>query len=122
MKKVSHFLIWTPEIILIVEVLFYWLFSSPLNPIAATLLLTLVLQLIFKNKAAGLTISILFLVLNLYMCLALISELKEFTSWTDNARLMLLWGGTMIGFSIIASILMLIKWIKRLPTNFQASN
>lgn len=117
MIKVKQILRWTPEIILILETTFYWISSSPFNPIAMTLLLILTSQFIFKNKTVGLIISAFFILINLFMSLALISELREFPSWTNEAKIMMLVGSTMFGIGLAASIFMFIKWIKKPETN-----
>lgn len=101
---------WTPEVLLIGETLLYWFYSSPLNPIVFILLAILSFVFAFKNKIHGFVTAILFLLLNLYMCLALFSELNEFPSWTGAVTKLLLAGGTMLGVGVLASISMAIKW------------
>lgn len=120
MKKGRHLLNWTPEIILLLQVFLYWYYSSPLNPIAITMFLSLVLLFIFKNKILGFVISILFFFFNLSMCLALASELREFPSWTERAIRMLFVTGGGIMAGLIASTIMLIKWAKRLSVTTPA--
>lgn len=117
MIKAKQILRWTPEIILILETAFYWISSSPFNPIAMTLLLILTSQFIFKNKTVGLIISVFFILINLFMSLALISELREFPSWTSEAKLMMLVGAAMFGIGVTASIFMFTKWIKKPEDN-----
>ena len=119
MKKTRHLFYRIPEIILFAETLIYWYYSSPLNLIAMALLLILLSLFIFINKTTGLAISTLFLSLNLYMCLALASELSEFQFMTRHAKLMLLVFGTMFGIGIIASTLLLVKWVKNLAADIQ---
>jgi len=122
MNKGRQILSWTPEILLTAETIFYWLSSSPLNPIAMTLLAILVTVFVFKNKTLAFVTSILFLLLNSFMCLALLSELNEFSTLNDNAKLMTLVGGTMLGTGIIAATAMAIKWGRQHASIMQTSN
>jgi len=115
MIKPRHLKPWTPEIILLAETLFYWIASSPLNYIAMGLVMILVLQKVYKNSTAESYISLLFLLLNLYMCLALASELNEATVWSTKATNLLFLGGIILSVGIFSSLAMLAKWMKRLP-------
>lgn len=110
MSKMKQAFRWIPEILLIIEILFYWLSSSLLNPIAIILLAVLLVVPIFKKKTFAFVVAIILLLLNFFMCLALLSELDQFPTWSLNARLMLLVGGIMLGTGILASIAMIIKW------------
>lgn len=112
MKKNSLILNWIPEIILAAETIFYWTSSSLTNPVAIILLMALITVFILKKKLLGRTIALLFLLLNLYMCLALWPELSEFPYWSEAAIEMLLIGVSIFVFGISSSILMIIKWTK----------
>ena len=57
-------------------------------------------------------VALLFLILSLYMVLALISELSEFATFNTDAKLMLGVGAAWLGLNIILAIAMLIKWGK----------
>jgi hypothetical protein len=113
MNKIKKLLSWTPEVFLITETIFYWLSSSYLNPIAMALLTILIILLIYKNRTLGFITSALFLLLNLYMFLAVASEGHKFPSMTDKEETMLIVTATMIGIGVIASTLMLITWAYR---------
>ena len=116
MEKVKQFQKWIPEIYLIVSVFFYWVSTGNVfNPIAFFLLMPLAVLVIWKKEVLGIIISCLFLILSLYMVLALISELNEFPEFNRDARVMLLAGASWLGLNIILSIMMLIKWGKRPP-------
>lgn len=100
-----------PEIYLMLSVILYWFLTVSLfNPIAIGLLIILGAQLLVKNINTGIIISILFLILNLYMCLALISEFNEFSVVNKNAMQLLLFGGSILGVNICLSIKMFFKW------------
>ena len=55
----------------------------------------MVFQIVYRNKISGLMISILFLLINLFMLFALISEFKEFQIFNNEAK-QLLFGGFLI--------------------------
>jgi hypothetical protein len=111
MKKSKQLWQWIPEIYLILSVIYYWVMTGTFfNPIAITLLLVLTILIIRKAPTFGVIISILFLFLNLYMVLALVSELNEFHAFTNKARNMLLFGSAYLGLNIVLSIIMLRKW------------
>lgn len=124
MKNAKRFMPWIPEMYLIVSVSYYWMLTATfLNPIAAILLAVLALQVVRKNAVSGMVISMLFLLINLYMVLALLSELNQFPTFNDRAKEMLLFGSTYLGLNIILAIAMLIKWGKKLsaaPGTFDA--
>jgi|26BtaG_2_1085354.scaffolds.fasta_scaffold08032_2 hypothetical protein len=110
--KAKDILFLSPEIYLIFATIYYWILSPNLfNPIAVVLLAILTYQIIYKNSSIGLVISSLFLVLNLYLVLALISELHEFTEVNDGFIKLILIGSIFLGLNIIVSIIMLIKYI-----------
>ncbi|WP_144374474.1 hypothetical protein [Winogradskyella sp. PG-2] len=103
----------TPELFILGSIIYYWIASSWLNPIAVVLLLIISFQ-IFKQKiTSGIIITIIFIILNLYMVLALISELSEFESVTTNFKVMLLFGGIYLGLNLLLGFLMLIKYLKK---------
>ena len=106
-KQLTH---WAPEIYLFVSVIYYWIMSTLLNPIPLFLIFILAILVLLKNRALGIIISTIFLLLNLYMVLALASELGEFPTFNKNALTMLLVGGVYLGLNIFFSIRMLIKW------------
>jgi len=107
LKQLTH---WAPEIYLFVSVIYYWIMSTLLNPIPLFFICVLAILVLFKNRALGIIISTIFLLLNLYMVLALASELGEFPTFNKNALTMLLVGGVYLGLNIFFSIRMLIKW------------
>lgn len=91
---------WISEIYLLAAVIFYWVSTANLlNPIAFFLLAVLTLLFLWKNEILGITISFLFLILSLFMILALISELNEFPKFNKDAQIMLLVGGTWLGLN-----------------------
>jgi hypothetical protein len=108
LKLLRH---WVAEIYMLMSVVYYWVMTGTiLNPIAASLLLILVTLIVLKNRVLGLVISVVFLLLNLYMVLALISEFNEFETFNERAKELILFGSLYLGTNITISIVMLVKW------------
>ena len=92
-----------PELYLITAVLFYWQSTANLfNPIAMGLLVVLIFQMEFKKQYLGITIATIFIIANLYLILALISELREFTEVTNSFLLLISVGSVFIALNLIA--------------------
>ena len=66
-------------------------------PISLGLAAVVIFQIVYKKKTLGLVIGSLVLVANVFMLLALISEVKEFSTFNIEAR-QLLFGGLLIWF------------------------
>lgn len=110
----KRFLFLGPEIYLIIATLYYWsLTAMVINPYAIGLLIVLGFQVLYKKSATGILIASVFLILNLYLVLALISELKEFTEPNDNFKNLLIVGTLFLGINITAATFMLWKYIKK---------
>lgn len=99
------------EIYLIASIFYYWFLTGTfLNPVAL-LLLTVVLLLIWKkNRPLGLSIGIIFLLLNLYILLALKSELSEFNETNEAYYKMMRFGLIYLGLNVMVSLLIIVKW------------
>jgi hypothetical protein len=111
MNKIKDLKKWIPETYLIASVIYYWIMTGTLlNPFAIVLLTFLIMLIVLKNRTFGMVLSILFLVLNLYMVLALISELNEFPAFNKDAQILLLVGSIYLGVNILLSVFMLLKW------------
>jgi hypothetical protein len=106
---------WIHEIYIFVSVVFYWIMTSAvLNPVAISLLVVLTIFVCLKSRTMGIIISIVFILLNLYMVLALLSELNTFTAFNKKAVQLLLFGATYLGMNTFISIRMLIKWTQKI--------
>ncbi len=113
MKNIKSWLSWMPEIYVMISVIFYWIdINVLLNPIAIILFIALLFQLLIKHKATGIIISILFVMINLYLVFALLSEYHEFKTFDNAANNLLFFGTLYIGLNILMGIMMLIKYIK----------
>ena len=103
-----------PEIYLVCATLYYWSLTSTLfNPIAIGLLTVLMYQILRPSLTLGLVIATIFLLLNLYMVLALISELSEFTAANSDSLQLLIFGSLFLGINLIAGTLMCWKYVRR---------
>lgn len=114
MDKIKQLQKWIPELYLLLSATFYWVSTEKLfNPIGFFLLVVLTTLFLWRNEILGIIISSLFLILSLYMVLALISELNQFPAFNQDALVMFLVGGIWLSLNIILSITMIIKWGKQ---------
>ena len=103
-----------PEIYLVLATFYYWSLTSNLfNPIAIVLLIILGYLILKQHTVLGLVTSATVLILNLFLILALLSELSDVTSASVNANELVLYGSLFIGLNILLSSFMLIKFLKR---------
>ena len=107
------------EYYLIASVLFYWFFTGTVvNPVAIGLLIILGFQLAFQKSVSGIVIASIFLVLNLFMVFALLSELGEFTEFTANFYQLLIVGSLYLALNIWVSSRMILKYIRQYNSSF----
>ncbi len=100
-----------PELYLIAAILYYWSLTANLfNPIAIILVLIFGYQFTVQKSLLGIIISSIFICLNLYLILALISELSEFPEADDAFYKMLIIGGLFIGCNIVVGAFMMKKY------------
>lgn len=95
-------------------------FYSPtfqINPIAIGLIIILTLQIIFRNKTSGLLIAALFILINLYMFLALLSEFSEFPAINFDSLQLLLVGLFIIGLNLYIAKMMIHKYLQPVKTS-----
>ena len=116
MEKRKELKKWIPEIYLIASVLFYWISTANLlNLVAISLLVALSILFVWKIDLLGIIIAALFLMLSMFMVLALISELSEFSVFNSEAVLMFFVGGIWLGLNIWLSVMMILKWGRKIP-------
>ncbi len=114
MLRLKKFTFYAPEYLLLISVLFYWISSSNLvNPIAIALCLLLFLQCIFRSRIVGLTVATVLILLSLYMVLALVSELREFPSFNEDAQLLLWVGSLWLISTLVISGMMIYNYFFR---------
>lgn len=99
------------EIYLIIAVFFYWISASVIiNWFGIGLLLTLIILLLSKSRILGITIGILWIFINIYMILAMFSELSEFPSFNNSALKLLVVGSIFFGLNLILSGMLVYKY------------
>lgn len=100
-----------PEAYFILSVIYYWIMTGTLvNPFAIALLLGIAILLVFRNKALGLLLSILSILVNLFLFAALMSEYREFHEPTPASRDLILYGSIYLGLNLLMSLIMLVKY------------
>lgn len=100
-----------PEYYLIILVILAG-YSPPfyINPIFIGIIGILILQIIFKNRILGISLGIIFFLVNLFFLGALLSEFNEFTEFNNTAKQLLFVGLTIWIVNIIASITMVYNY------------
>ncbi len=112
LRYIKPLLYWMPELYLVLATIFYWISTATLlNPIAFILLTLIVSQLIFNKKGMGIFLSSVLIFLNLYLFLALFSELMEFSAFTVSIQKMLFIGGSFLTLNLLMAIRLLLKHI-----------
>src|SRR5688572_28184669 len=110
MNKIKASFLLVPEYFIVLSIIYYWYLTAIwYNFIAAGLLCLFVLQLLRPRRMLGFYISFVFLILNLYMVLALVSELGKSPSSEEGTTRLLVFGCTYLGLNILMSVLMLIR-------------
>ena len=103
---------------IIVSVIIYWALSAILvNPVAISLVVLLVAQLRFKNKTFGIALSFIFMLLSLYMMLAVFSDIVNLDFFFPRGLLLLCFGALYFGGTAYFALILLRKnnnTIKRL--------
>lgn len=101
-----------PESYFILSVAYYWIMTANLfNPYAIVLLAGIGLLMVYRNKILGLSMSLLFILLNLFMFGALMSEYREFHEPTRASHNLILYGSLYLGLNLVMAVIMLIKYI-----------
>lgn len=124
----KRYLLLIPEGYLVVSVLYYWVLSGTLlNPFAFGLLVAVALLLFFRSKTVGILFSLLFILVNLFMFAALMSEYRRFHEPTVASRDLLIYGSVYIGLNLLVALVMLFKYglmeavSRRRPSGEQSS-
>ena len=102
-----------PELFLIVSVIYYWNLTANLfNPVAIVLLGVLTYQIVSEKTISGLLISSIFIFLNLFMVLALLSELSEFEVINQNYNNLVIFGSLYLSLNLLVGGIMFFKYLK----------
>lgn len=100
-----------PEIYLLIGIIYYWsLTANTVNWIAIALLILVVVLLYSKNRALGLAIGSILIIVNLYLFLALFSELFEFDTFNASAKKLFFTGTIFLSLNILLSGALVYKY------------
>ncbi|MFT6336750.1 MAG: hypothetical protein ACI86M_001702 [Saprospiraceae bacterium] len=103
-----------PEVLFILSVIFYWVStSSLLNPVAITLFIISMIMMLKRYKPLAVGVGIVYLIINAYMILALLSEFREFLEINSDALLMLGVGGALIAINLYIGLRLIINNIPK---------
>ncbi|MFT4534936.1 MAG: hypothetical protein ACJA1A_002152 [Saprospiraceae bacterium] len=99
-----------PEILFILSVLFYWVSTSILlNPVAISLFILGLVMMLKRFKSLAVAVGVMYLIINAYMILALMSEFTEFPAINWDALVMLGVGGAFIAVNIYIGLRLMIN-------------
>jgi hypothetical protein len=109
MKRInSKSLLFIANVYILLSIVFYWFeTSSPTNPVAMAFLAIFGLHLFVAKGNARLIFPGIFIIINLFMFLALFSEFNEFPTLCKEAITLLIVGTLYLGANITSSIIML---------------
>lgn len=82
--------------------------SLILNPVAIAFFVIFGLHLFVAKGAGKLIFPFLFILINMFMFLALFSELREFSTFNQEALIMLSVGSFYFGLNIISAVIMIL--------------
>jgi len=101
------------ELLLLGSIIYYWILTAQLlNPFAIGLLATAIYLTITNKSTLGLLFAVGLIGLTLFMALALISELSEFTETNSNYHQLLIFGSLYLGFNLVLGSALFLKYIK----------
>ncbi|MGB6037266.1 MAG: hypothetical protein WBG42_13415 [Cryomorphaceae bacterium] len=83
------------------------------NPIFMGIALVILVQIIFRNRIAGLALGGIFFLVNLLFLGALLSEYREFAQFTDDAQALIFVGMSIWIANLIFSLAMLFHYAKQ---------
>lgn len=112
MKKPVKFLLFLPESYLIL-LSFIAGFNPPfsIHPISLILIAIVLLQLIFRNTITGILLASSFVMVNIYMSLAMLSELNEFPTFNSAAVKLLTVGSLLVLANLFIAGLMIYNYL-----------
>lgn len=92
---------------IIISIAYYWFETTLLNPVAIGLAIVFGLHLFVAKKETKIIFPTIFIALNLFMFLALFSELSEFSSFNRDASIMLIVGCLYLGMNVLSGIIII---------------
>lgn len=111
MRTFKQLLVKMPEYYLIALVLLTS-FPEMIGFMGLGMVTILILQIVYKNNISGTVIASLFMLLNLFMLVALLSEFREFTVFNAEAQQLLFVGLAIFLFNFLMAGVMLLKYMK----------
>ena len=106
---------------IILSIAYYWLETSNLlNPVAIGLMLIFGLHLFVAKGTSKLIFPSIFILLNLFMYLALFSEFSEFSTINKEAMKLLIVGGLYLGINILSGAIIILAIIQSSVTYVDA--
>ncbi len=99
-----------PEVYFILSTIYYWVLTgTTINPVAIAFLALLIIQMTIRNKISGIIIATIFILINIYMFFALLSEFYEFPIINTDGKRLLIVGSIFLGLNLLMAVFMLIK-------------
>ena len=115
MNKFKKLLNAYPEYYLIILILLTgYAPTFSINTFAAIIAMVIILQIIFRSSFTGILIAFIFILINLYMFTALISEYREMPAFNFSAQQLLFVGLALIFFNLFTTGVMIRKYFLRL--------
>ena len=113
MQRITFYLRQYPECyLLLVMLLVCYTPPFSINALGVAVALIIGLQLLVRSRTSGIFIASAFLLFNLYLILALVDEVAEFST-ANSASIQLAAGGAcVIGLNLIFSVLMMRKYVQ----------
>lgn len=114
MKKIAKLFPYLSEFYILVLVLAAGV-RPPFSftPLALVMTAIVALQMIFRNAITGIILSNSFILINLYMILALLSEYREFPTFNFAAAKLLIIGSLIILTNLFIGGLIFLNYLKR---------
>jgi hypothetical protein len=91
-----------------------------INTFAVIIAVVVILQIIFRSPVTGIIIAFIFILINLYMLVALISEFREMPAFNFSAQQLLFAGLSLILFNLFTSGIMIRKYFLKLDSQVPA--
>ncbi|MDT0557617.1 hypothetical protein RM697_03100 [Ichthyenterobacterium sp. W332] len=105
--------LYLPELYLIAAIIIYYISAALIvNWMAFGLLVIVAVLLITKHKVFGICVGLCLVIINLYMVLALLSELSEFETFNNDALQLLVLGSLFLGLNLLFSGMLIYKNLK----------
>jgi len=101
---------------IVLSLMYYWLETSAfINPVAIILIGIFALHFFVAKGGFKFIFPTLFILINLYMFLALFSEFSEFESLNKQSLTLLLVGGLYLGLNIVSAVIMILSNKSTIP-------